>query len=72
MNALKCCQCTDDLITGGGTDEASVPDAVTLAPLVQTFTIGGQQIAAPLMVPVCFGCREKQLGRVSKTGLVTA
>lgn len=67
---LKCALCTDRAITAGATAPDSLPDAITLAPVVQEFSIGGQQIAAPLMVPVCYGCREQQLGRVSKTGLV--
>ncbi len=73
MTGLKCAPCTDELITAGGSyPETDLPDAVTLAPLVQTFNVGGQQIAAPLALPVCFGCREKQLGKVSRPGLVTA
>jgi hypothetical protein len=71
---LKCCPCTDQLIADGGSyPETDLPDACTIVPLVQTFDIGGgQQIAAPVALPVCFDCREKQLGKVSKQGLVTA
>jgi hypothetical protein len=69
---LKCCLCTDELITSGGTDESAVPDAFTMAPLLQSFNAGGQQVMAPVTLPVCFACREKQLGKVSKSGLVTA
>jgi hypothetical protein len=73
VNGLKCCPCTDELITSGGTyPETDLPDAVTMAPLLQTFNAGGQQIMAPLALPVCFACREKQLGKVSRNGLVTA
>ena len=35
-----------------------------MAPLA----LGGQQV----VLPVCFKCRQKQLGHVSKNGLVTA
>ena len=72
VSCLKCCPCTDELITACGTYVSQVSAAVTLAPLVQAFNAGGQQIMAPLALPVCFACREKQLGRVSKSGLVTA
>jgi hypothetical protein len=71
---LNCVLCTDEAITAGyglGSEEvAAIPLAFTLAPLVQTFNVGGQQIAAPLALPVCFPCREKQLGKVSKNGLI--
>jgi hypothetical protein len=70
---LKCAPCTDQLITDGRSyPEDELPDAVTMVPTVQTFNVGGQQIAAPVTLPVCFACREKQLGKVSKHGLVTA
>lgn len=70
---LKCCPCTDDLITSGDTyPETAIPDAVTIAPVLQAFIIGGQQVTAPVMLPVCFSCRGKQMGQVSKQGLVTA
>lgn len=72
VTVLKCNPCTDELITGGGTDQASLPDAVTMAPSLQTFVVGGQQVSVPLALPVCFACREKQLGRVSRKGLITA
>ena len=62
---LKCCPCTDELIAGGGSYPATdLPDAITMAPLA----LGGQQV----VLPVCFKCRQKQLGHVSKNGLVTA
>jgi hypothetical protein len=68
---LKCAPCTDEaVIKGDRTAYADIPDAWTLAPVVQTFNMGGQQIAAPLALPVCVACREKQLGKVSKNGLI--
>lgn len=70
---LKCCPCTDDLVTRGGSyPETDLPDAVTLVPVMQTFSGPGGSVAAPVMMPVCFACRQKQLGRVSKNGLLTA
>lgn len=71
---LKCAPCTDALITSGRScpEDADLPDAVTIAPTMQTFSVGGQQVAAPIGLPVCFTCREKMLGKVSKTGLLTA
>ena len=71
--SLKCLPCTDDLIASGRSypEDAELPAADTMAPLVQTFTAAGQQIMAPLMVPVCFTCRRKQLAPLSKTGLIT-
>ena len=70
MTALKCTVCTDEAITRGDPDDAKVLDAITLSPLVQTFNMGGQQIAAPLALPVCYSHRERQLGKVSKNGLI--
>lgn len=71
---MKCCPCTDELITSGRRypQDADLPDAVTLVPSMQTFSMGGQTVSAPLALPVCFACREKQLGRASRTGLITA
>lgn len=70
---LKCAPCTDQLITDGRSyPEHELPDAVTMVPTVQAFNVGGQQIAAPVPLPVCFACRSKQLGTMSKRGLVTA
>lgn len=68
---MKCCPCTDKAITDGqpGTD---VPEAATMAPSVQTFTVNGQQIAAPVVLPVCLECRKNQLGVVSRSGLAVA
>lgn len=72
MSNLKCVLCTDALITSGRSypEDADLPDAVTMAPLLQTFSMGGQQVTAPVTLPVCFGCREEQLGKVSKNGLI--
>jgi hypothetical protein len=76
MMELSCAPCTDKAITDGhepdSEEAARVPDAVTMVPTVQTFNVGGQQIAAPVALPVCYACRQKQLGTVSKRGLVTA
>jgi hypothetical protein len=72
-----CAPCLDSAITGAAPgrpfDPGAVPDAVVLTTVVQTFPIaGGQQIAAPVQMGVCAPCRERQLGTVSKKGLVTA
>jgi hypothetical protein len=67
---LKCCPCLDEAIAGGQ-DAADVPDAVTMAPMFQTFNVGGQQVGGVVPVPVCLDHRKKQLGVTSKTGLVT-
>lgn len=69
---LKCAPCTDQRIADGQPDATGIPDALTIVTVVQTFNAGGQQIAAPVMLPVCYACRQKQLGVVSKHGLVTA
>jgi hypothetical protein len=70
----KCAPCLDAAITSsepGGLE--SVSDAVVLTTVVQVFPMaGGQQMAAPVLMPVCLPCRKQQLGAVSKTGLVTA
>lgn len=71
LTGLKCCPHTDEAITNG-TPVDDVPAAVTMAPSVQTFTVNGQQIAAPVVLPVCAGCRQRQLGPASKTGLMVA
>jgi hypothetical protein len=63
---LKCCPCTDTAIT----NNTPVPVAVTMAPSLQMFTINGQQVQAPCVIPVCADCRKLQLGIVSKTGLI--
>ena len=68
---LKCCPCTDNAIIND-TDLDQVPPAVTMAPSLQTFNAGGQQLNAPCTIPVCLDCRRLQLGIVSKTGLITA
>ena len=69
---LKCCMCVDKHITDGGSyPDPAIADACTIVPVVQTFNVGGQQIAAPVSMPVCYGHREEQLGKVSKAGLVT-
>lgn len=70
----KCAPCLDKAITGRKPVVLdAVPDAVVLVTLVQQFGMGGgQQLAAPCLVPVCLSCRQQQLGAVSKTGLVTA
>lgn len=72
LNAgLKCCPCTDDAIINS-TPIKDVPAAVTMAPSAQMFTINGQQVMAPVVLPVCAPCRKNQLGIASKTGLVVA
>jgi hypothetical protein len=68
---LKCAPCTDRLIADGGSDTDLLPPAVTIVTVLQTFAANGQQIAGPVMMPVCIACRQKQIGTVSKTGLVT-
>ena len=68
---LKCSPCADQAIADG-LDLDGLPDAVLLAAVVQAFAVNGQQIAAPVMLPVCLDCRKKQLVTVSKNGLVTA
>ena len=68
---LRCCPCTDKAITDDtGTDD--VPAAFTMAPILQTFTVQGRDVAAPCVVPVCLDCRKRQMGAVSKTGLAVA
>lgn len=69
---LKCAPCTDQAISDGQPDQTDIPDAVTIVPIVQTFTVGGQQIAAPVQIPVCYPCRKQQLGAVSRSGLAVA
>ena len=68
---LKCCPCTDRCITDGG-EPVAIPEAWTLAPVMQTFAMGGQQVIGVVNMPVCYQCRTKQLAPLSKTGLVTA
>ena len=69
----KCGACLDTAITSGRPlDLSSVPDAVVLVTVMQMFPMPGQQIAAPVQMSVCVPCRERQLGTVSKAGLVTA
>jgi hypothetical protein len=68
---LRCCPCTDQNIADGG-DPGDVPAAVTLAPVMQTFAMGGQQVMGVVNMPVCYKCRSAQLKPLSKTGLVTA
>ena len=70
VNHLKCCPCTDQAITGN-TDTDAIPDAVTIAPVLQTIPAGGQQVGGIVPMPVCLDCRKKQLGVASKAGLVT-
>lgn len=70
-SGLKCCPCTDNAIAED-TPIGDVAAAVTLAPSMQTFTMQGQQITAPCTIPVCLDCRKRQLGFVSKAGLITA
>ena len=73
---LNCAPCTDKCISDGhGPDSeeaARVPEAFTIVTVMQTFNIGGQQATAPVLLPVCYACRQQQLGKVSKHGLVTA
>lgn len=69
---LRCAPCTDQHITDGDDNDDHIAEAITIVPILQTFTVGGQQIAAPVATPICYQCRRKQLGMVSKTGLVTA
>lgn len=68
---LKCCPCLDNLLTGAK-NAGKVADAVTMAPSVQQFTINGQQVAMPVVLPVCEACRRRQLGIASKNGLFVA
>ena len=74
MSLGKCAPCMDAAITAPGPLVlGAVPDAVVLATTLQMFPVpGGQQAAVPVQAGVCASCREKQLGTVSKTGLVTA
>ena len=67
---LKCCPCTDNSLTKGKPGLDDIPPAFTMAPSVQTFTIGGNDVMAPCVIPLCVDCRRKQLGVVSKTGLI--
>ena len=69
---LKCCPCTDKAIADGEVDLDQVDMAVTFAPSMQTFTLQGQQISAPCVIPVCVDCRKRQMGVVSKTGLMVS
>ena len=55
-----------------GTGTEDVPAAFTMAPILQTFTVQGRDVAAPCVVPVCLDCRKRQMGVVSKTGLAVA
>lgn len=68
---LRCCPCTDNALTND-TPLADVPVAITMAPSVQQFTMPGQQIMAPVVLPVCADCRKRQMGVVSKTGLMVS
>ena len=70
----KCAPCLDAAITGPESFVIdAVPDAVVLVTVIQMFPVaGGQQMAAPALMGVCLACRQKQLGTVSKRGLVTA
>ena len=68
---LRCCPCTDRAIRDD-TPLEDVPGAFTMAPSMQTFTMGGQQLNAPCTIPVCADCRKRQMGTVSKTGLTVA
>ena len=67
---LKCCPCTDNSLTKGKPELDDIPPAFTMAPSVQTFTIQGNDVMAPCVIPLCVDCRRKQLGVVSKTGLI--
>ena len=49
-----------------------MPVAITMAPSIQTFTANGQTIMAPVVLPVCIDCRKRQMGVVSKTGLMVS
>jgi hypothetical protein len=71
LAGLLCCPCTDNAIIKG-TPLADVPPAVTMAPSLQTFSMGPEQVHAPCVLPVCVDCRTRQLGVTSKTGLVVA
>ena len=72
---LKCAFCADPAIRDGLT-LSHIPNAVTFAAHMQTFSIpspqGMQEVMAPVSLPVCYDCRHKQLAPLSKTGLVTA
>ena len=68
LAGLACCPCTDIAISKD-TPIEDVPVAFTMAPSVQAFTVGGQDVMAPVVIPVCVDCRRKQLGVTSKTGL---
>jgi hypothetical protein len=69
---LKCLLCVDQHIADGGSDPEGLPDACTLVTVIQNFNVGVQQMAVPVTMAVCYGCRKKQLAPVSKNGLVTA
>jgi len=70
---LKCAPCTDQhILDDRGTSPDTVPDAFTITTVMQTFAAGGQQIAAPVQLPVCYPCRKRLLGTVSKAGLAVA
>ncbi len=69
---MKCVMCIDKLISEDKDAPEAAGEAVTEVAIVQSFSIGGQQIMSAVVVPVCFGCRKDQLGAVSKKGLVTA
>jgi hypothetical protein len=66
----RCASCLDKALSDG-TSPDLVPDAEVLVTVVQMFPVpGGQQIAAPVQMGVCAGCRRNQLGTASKTGLL--
>lgn len=76
----KCVCCVDQALTSGpnghtpqlkGPALAAIPDAITTAPVMQQFTVGGQTVTAPVMLPVCAACRAAQLKPLSRSGLIT-
>jgi hypothetical protein len=66
---LRCCPCLDAAIERGASLD-DVPAAITMAPVVQGFTMQGNQVMAPVVVPVCAECRKRQMGIKSKAGLI--
>ena len=68
---MKCSLCLDAALQNE-TPVQDVPEAAAMVAVMQAFTLNGQQIAAPVPLLVCADCRKRQLGVVSKTGLIAA
>ena len=66
---LKCCLCTDLRVAN---PDYLVADAYTIVPMLQSFNVGGQQVAGVVALPVCLPCRIDQIGKASKQGLLAA